>query len=107
MQRTLSSGVASTKLSLDQVNRHKYCIGDLVTVGINRKFPVVLREGPGYTFDRIEPIEPGEIGLVLETSIGHGMVTWLHLLVTPGANEGWTPEGGIELLIISKGSKTC
>lgn len=87
------------------MNRHKYCAGDLVTIGINRKFPVVLRKGPGYTFDRIEPIEPGKIGLVLEASIGHGMIVWLHLLVTPDIDEGWTPESGIEPLVVFKNSQ--
>jgi len=84
------------------VTRKKCTIGDLVTVGLNRKFPVVLRSGPGYTFERIEPIEPGEIGLILDTCKGHGMITWLRLLMAPISNEGWTPESGVEILAASK-----
>jgi hypothetical protein len=84
------------------VTRQKYTAGDLVTVGLNRKFPVVLRSGPGYTFERVEPIEPGEIGVILDTCTGHGMITWLRLLISPDGNEGWTPEGGVEILVISK-----
>lgn len=66
--------------------------GDLVSIDVNRKFPIGLREGPGYTYAKIEPIEPAHVGIVLDVQIGHGSVLWLCIL-GPQATIGWIPEG--------------
>ena len=74
------------------MKRRKYSPGDLVTVAPSRKFPVVLRERPGYTFQRIDPIDPGQLGLVLRSQIGHGMSTWIQILIGHRYTIGWIPE---------------
>jgi len=78
------------------MKRRKYSPGDLITVAPNRKFPVVLREGPGYTFQRIDPIDPGQIGLVLRSQIGHGMSTWIQVLISHRYTVGWIPENIVD-----------
>ena len=69
----------------------KYFPGDLVYLEPKRKFPLVLRSGPGYTSERIDVIEPGEIALILDSSWGHGMVMWTYVLVGQ-KKRGWVPE---------------
>jgi len=71
----------------------KYKLGSLIAVDKGRKFPVVLRDGPGYTFSRVETIEPGEIGIVLGSMIGHGMIWWILIHVAIREKAGWIPEG--------------
>ena len=70
----------------------KYKLGSLIAVDKGRKFPVVLRERPGYTFQRIDPIDPGQLGLVLRSQIGHGMSTWIQILIGHRYTIGWIPE---------------
>jgi hypothetical protein len=76
----------------------KYKLGSLIAVDEGRKFPVVLRDGPGYTFSRVETIEPGEIGIVLGSSIGHGMIFWILVHIAINKKVGWIPEGVIDYL---------
>ena len=71
----------------------KYKLGSLIAVDKGRKFPVILRDGPGYTFSRVETIEPGEIGIVLGSMIGHGMIWWILIHVAVREKAGWIPEG--------------
>lgn len=71
----------------------KYKLGSLIIISKDRKFPVVLRGGPGYTFSRVETIEPGEIAIVLGTMIGHGMIWWILIHVAVKEKTGWIPEG--------------
>jgi hypothetical protein len=71
----------------------KYKLGSLIVINKDRKFPVVLRDGPGYTFSRVEVIEPGEIGIVLGSMIGHGMIWWILIHVAAREKTGWIPEG--------------
>ena len=77
----------------------KYSTGDLVVINKDRKFPVVLRDGPGYTFSRIESIDPGEIAIVLESKIGHGMWEWILLHTSEKEKIGWIPQGMVEPII--------
>jgi hypothetical protein len=72
-------------------------VGDLIVLDIKRKFPVLLREGPGYTFKNKEPVEPGDVGLVLNFTTGHGMVRWILLLIASKSQQGWIPENVITL----------
>jgi hypothetical protein len=71
----------------------KYKLGSLIAVDKGRKFPVVLRDGPGYAFSRVEIIEPGEIGIVLGSMIGHGMIWWILIHTAAKEKMGWIPEG--------------
>ena len=65
-------------------------VGNLVWVKQDRKFPLTLRSGPGYTFDVIEPLEPGLIGIVTNQAYGHGATHWISILTASG-NRGWVP----------------
>lgn len=78
----------------------KYKLGSLIVINKDKKFPVVLRDGPGYTFSRVEVIEPGEIGIVLGSMIGHGMIWWILIHAASMEKTGWIPEGIIEYLKI-------
>lgn len=69
--------------------------GDLITLPLNRKFPVVLRGGPGYVFPRKKHIEPGQIAIVLDVKLGHGSHLWVNIFVG-GDNIGWLPCSLIE-----------
>jgi hypothetical protein len=73
----------------------KYDPGDLIAVPLARKFPITLREGPGYIFPRKNFIEPGRTAVILEMTIGHGSHLWLKVLVTDD-NMGWIPCSMIE-----------
>jgi len=64
--------------------------GDLVVILPQRKFPVVLRFGPGYTFSRIENLEPGQTGIIIESQMGHGAHIWIKIL-TGNSDIGWIP----------------
>lgn len=70
---------------------HDYAPGDLIEIDSTRKFPTVLRKGPGYTFLTVAPIEPGQLGLVLQRHLGHSSIYWL-LLIGPDGVIGWIPE---------------
>lgn len=76
-------------------SKRKCKLGDLITVGLDRKFPLVLREGPGYTFVRVETIDPGDVGIVLEEKFGHGSLTWIMIHVAEKQKMGWIPESMI------------
>lgn len=71
--------------------KSKFSCGDLVHFSSNRKFPLGLRTGPGYTFPKIEIIEPVHVGIVLDVQLGHGAMLWLYIL-GPHATIGWVPE---------------
>ena len=77
----------------------KYKLGSLIVINKDRKFPVVLRDGPGYTFSRVEVIEPGDVGIVLSSMIGHGMNWWTFLYVSIKDKKGWIPEGVTDYII--------
>lgn len=68
----------------------KFDIGDLIVILPKRKFPVVLRIGPGYVFSRIENLEPGQIGIIIESRLGHGAQVWIKIL-TGNSEMGWVP----------------
>ena len=76
----------------------KYKLGSLIVINKDRKFPVVLRDGPGYTFSRVEVIEPGDVGIVLGSMIGHGMIWWILIHAAAREKTGWIPEGIVEYL---------
>jgi hypothetical protein len=77
----------------------KYKLGSLIIISKDRKFPVVLRNGPGYTFSRVETIEPGDVGIILGSNIGHGMIWWILVHIAGKRKMGWITEGVIELII--------
>lgn len=81
------NGVVSTKSP-------RVLPGDLITI-VEKKFPTTLRKGPGYTHLRVELMEPGEIGIVLESCVGHSALLWV-LLVGPGGKTGWIPESMVD-----------
>lgn len=68
----------------------RFDIGDLIVILPKRKFPVVLRQGPGYVFPRIENLEPGQLGIIIESRLGHGANTWIKIL-TGDFDIGWLP----------------
>lgn len=78
----------------------KYKLGSLIVINKDRKFPVVLRDGPGYTFSRVETIEPGDVGIVLKSMTGHGMIQWVFLHVAIKEKTGWIPENIVEYLTL-------
>jgi len=72
-------------------------IGDLVWVKQDRKFPITLRSGPGYTFNIIELLEPGQVGLVTHQQRHSGSSYWVSILTAMG-NVGWVPLGIMNIL---------
>jgi len=68
----------------------RFDTGDLIVILPKRKFPVALRTGPGYTFSRLENIEPGQIGIIIESQLGHGAHIWVKILTT-NSDIGWVP----------------
>lgn len=72
-------------------------IGDLVWLQNDRKFPITLRSGPGYTFETVEPLEPGQFGIVTQQAYGHGATHWVSILTASG-NLGWVPIGIMNIL---------
>jgi len=80
----------------------KYKLGSLIVVNEDRKFPVVLRDGPGYTFSRVETLDPGDLGIVLGSNVGHGMIWWILIHVAITQKMGWIPEGMIDHIINDK-----
>lgn len=77
----------------------KYKLGSLIVVNEDRKFPVILRDGPGYTFSRIEALKPGDVGIILGSRIGHGMILWILIHVAINEKTGWIPEGIIDYIL--------
>lgn len=75
-----------------------YKRGDLVTIGLDRKFPMVLREGPGYTFARIVTIDPGDVGIIVKETIGHGSSVWIMVHVAEKEKAGWIPKSMLQLI---------
>ena len=66
----------------------KFNVGDCVTIQ-QTNYPVVLRDGPGYSYNYISIISPKEFGIILERKMGHGAITWIQLLVSN--KKGWIP----------------
>lgn len=78
--------------------RQAYRCGDLVTIGLDRKFPLVLREGPGYTFTRLVTIDPGDVGIILKETVGHGSSIWVMIHVAEKKKAGWIPKSMLQLI---------
>lgn len=76
--------------------KSKYSIGDLIVVDSKRKFPIVLRDGPGYTCLTVDPLEPGNTGLVIDSKLGHGMMVWINVFVCSSKKKGWIPESIVD-----------
>ena len=73
----------------------KFDPGALVRFTEGKHFPVVLRDGPGYTFDRVGSANPSEVFFVMETKLGHGMSNWVLLRASTTGLVGWIPENAV------------
>lgn len=71
-----------------RANYVKFEAGDLVTILPTRKFPVVLRSGPGYTCFRIDIFEPGQLGIILRKQEVIKNQIWLQVL-NVNSKIGW------------------
>ena len=65
--------------------------GDLTLVMASKKFPITLREGPGYIFQKIVTVESEQIGIAIDKKTGHGAISWVQLLCLDKIL-GWVPE---------------
>jgi len=70
--------------------KEKFSCGDLIYINTNKNFPITLREGPGYTFKRVDFLEHGKIGIIVNYAMGHGMIIWLCILASQ-STVGWIP----------------
>lgn len=66
-------------------------IGDIVAIQ-KSDFPVVLRDGPGFSYNRTCEMSPTDLAIVLAGDIGHGAHIWIQLLVASNGKKGWIPE---------------
>jgi len=70
-------------------------IGDLVTIGYRRKFPVVLRSGPGYSYYRTDVLEPGQLAIIIKQKTKLNDQNWLCVFNT-SLNAGWILESMVD-----------
>lgn len=77
----------------------KHALGDLVYIDMERKFPVSLRDGPGYTFARTEAIDPGEIAVILKQEVKNDSTLWIKIYVAEKEKIGWIPASMINSTI--------
>lgn len=75
----------------------KYKPGDLIVTSV-KNYPVVLREGPGYTFSYIRLLECNQLAMIVSSSLGHGSGEWVYILCR-GTELGWVPASLVELKI--------
>ena len=73
-------------------NDPRFRPGQLVRLEYEKTFPVVLREGPGYTFERCSTMASRDVCIVIESKLGHGMTWWTSLLIGSNGIHGWIPE---------------
>lgn|GEM_PF-2956891 len=71
-----------------RVDHVKFEIGDLITILPRRKFPIVLRSKPGYTSFRVDVIEPGQLGMILNKQEVIKNQIWLQVL-NVNSKIGW------------------
>lgn len=72
-------------------------IGDMVTLQ-KSDFPVVLRDGPGFSYNRTCEMSLTDLAIVLAGDIGHGMIIWVQLLISGSGKKGWIPETALAVI---------